>query len=75
MKAVRGMPDKTVVNLNAAYSIMMQMKKTGKIKKYSSRVESYLERVHNIDPVNKKYHEMMEMLQRLSSANTKAKAA
>lgn len=75
MKAARGMPDNTVVNLNAAYSIMMQMKKTGKIKKYSSRVESYLERVHNIDPANKKYHEMMEMLQRLSSANTKAKAA
>ena len=74
MKAARGMPDNTVVNLNAAYSIMMQMKKTGKIKKYSSRVESYLERVHNIDPANKKYHEMMEMLQRLS-ANTKAKAA
>lgn len=60
--------------MKAAYSIMMQMKKTGKIKKYSSRVESYLERVHNIDPANKKYHEMMEMLQRLS-ANTKAKAA
>jgi tetratricopeptide (TPR) repeat protein len=74
MKAARGMPDNTVVNLNAAYSIMMQMKKTGKIKKYSSRVESYLERVHNIDPANKKYHEMMEMLQRLST-NTKAKAA
>jgi tetratricopeptide (TPR) repeat protein len=76
MKAARGMPDNTVVNLNAAYSIMMQMKKTGKIKKYSSRVESYLERVHNIDPVNKKYHELMEMLQRLSAnAKTKAKAA
>jgi tetratricopeptide (TPR) repeat protein len=74
MKAARGMPDNTVVNLNAAYSIMMQMKKTGKIKKYSSRVESYLERVHNIDPANKKYHEMMEMLQRLC-AKPKAKAA
>ncbi len=74
MKAARGMPDNTVVNLNAAYSIMMQMKKTGKIKKYSSRVESYLERVHNIDPANKKYHEMLEMLQRLC-AKPKAKAA
>ncbi len=75
MKAARGMPDNTVVNLNAAYSIMMQMKKTGKIKKYSSRVESYLERVHNIDPANKKYHEMMEMLQHLCAAKPKAKAA
>jgi tetratricopeptide (TPR) repeat protein len=74
MKAARGMPDNIVVNLNAAYSLMMQMQKTGKIKKYSSRVESYLERVHKLDPTNKKYHEMMDMLQRVSS-KAKAKAA
>ncbi len=74
MKAARGMPDNVVVNLNAAYSIMMQMQKTGKIKKYSSRVESYLERVHKQDPLNKKYHELMEMLQRIS-VSAKSKAA
>jgi tetratricopeptide (TPR) repeat protein len=74
MKAARGMPDNIVVNLNAAYSLMMQMQKTGKIKKYSSRVESYLDRVHKLDPTNKKYHEMMEMLQKVS-AKAKAKAA
>jgi len=72
MKAARGMPDNIVVNLNAAYSIMMQMQKTGKIKKYASRVENYLERVHSLDPTNKKYHELMDMLQRISS---KKKAA
>ena len=72
MKAARGMPDNIVVNLNAAYSIMMQMQKTGKIKKYSSRVESYLERVNKLDPSNKKYYELMEMLQRIS---VKQKAA
>ena len=66
MKAARGMPDNIVVNLNAAYSIMMQMQKTGKIKKYSSRVENYLERVHQLDPANKKYYELKDMLQRLS---------
>ncbi|MCZ6803178.1 MAG: hypothetical protein O7D86_04400 [Proteobacteria bacterium] len=60
MKAARGMPDNVVVNLNAAYAIMMQMQKTGKIKKYSSRVETYLERVLKIDPVNKKYHDMTD---------------
>tara|TARA_R110002074_G_scaffold402247_1_gene605502 strand:+ start:50204 stop:51838 length:1635 start_codon:yes stop_codon:yes gene_type:complete len=74
MKAARSMPNNAVVNLNAAYSIMMQMKKTGKIKKYSPRVENYLERVRNIDPANKKYHTLMEMLQQIS-ADTKAKAA
>ncbi len=73
MKAARGMPDNIVVNLNTAYSILMQMQKTGKIKKYSSRVANYLERVHKIDPSNKKYHELMEMLQQISAkAETKA---
>lgn len=71
MRAARGMPDNVIVNLNAAYSIMMQMKKTGKIKKYTSRVENYLERVHKIDPSNKKYHELMEKLQEIS-VNSKA---
>ena len=66
MRAARGMPDNIIVNLNAAYSLMMQMEKTGKIKKYSSRAHSYLERVHKLDPSNKKYHDLMEMLQRIS---------
>lgn len=66
MRAARGMPDNIIVNLNAAYSIMMQMQKTGKVKKYSSRVENYLERVHKLDPSNKKYHELADMLQRIS---------
>lgn len=74
MKAARGMPDNIVVNINAAYSLMMQMKKTGKIKKYSSRIENYLERVHKLDPANKKYHELTDMLQQIS-VKAKAKAA
>ena len=75
MKAARGMPDNIIVNLNAAYSLMMQMQKTGKVKKYSSRVESYLERVHTLDPSNKKYHELTDMLRRLINEKNKAKAA
>ena len=74
MKAARGMPDNIIVNLNAAYSLMMQMKKTGKVKKYASRVENYLERVHSLDPTNKKYHELMDMLQQIN-VQSKAKAA
>jgi tetratricopeptide (TPR) repeat protein len=74
MKAARGMPNNIVVNINAAYSIMKQMQKTGKVKKYYSRVENYLEQVHKLDPTNKKYHELMEMLQTISS-KIKAQAA
>ena len=72
MKAARAMPDNVVVNLNTAYSLLMQMQKTGKVKKYASRVESYLDRVHKLDSTNKKYHELMETLQQLS---VKTKAA
>ena len=72
MRAARGMPDNIIVNLNAAYSIMMQMQKTGKVKKYTPRVLTYLERVHKLDASNKKYHELIEMLQQIS---LKAQAA
>jgi len=71
MKAAHGMPNNVVVNINAAYSIMMQMKKTGRVKMYYSRVADYLERVHKLDPANKKYPELMEMLQKIS-VNAKA---
>ncbi len=66
MRAARGMPDNIIVNLNAAFSIMQQMQKTGQVKKYSPRVENYLERVHKLDPSNKKYHELMGMLHRIN---------
>jgi tetratricopeptide (TPR) repeat protein len=74
MKAARAMPGNIIVNINAAYSIMMQMQKTGKIKKYSPRAEAYLERVHKIDPSNKKYHDLTDMLQQII-IKAKAKAA
>ncbi len=72
MKAARGMPDNVVVNLNAAYSLLMQMKQTGKVKKYSSRVETYLERVHQLEPTNKKYFELLELLQKLIASKQAA---
>lgn len=67
MKAARGMPDNVVVNLNAAYALLMQMKKTGKVKKFTPRVANYLNRVHQLDPSNKKYFELLELLQQLTN--------
>jgi len=66
MKAAHGMPDNVVVNLNTAYSIIMQMQKSGKIKKYMSRAQKYLDRVYRLDPTNKKYNEMVELIQQLA---------
>lgn len=66
MKAARGMPDNSVININAAYSMIKQMQKTGKTKKYLPRTIKYLERVHAIDPANKKYFQLMDVAQKLS---------
>jgi tetratricopeptide (TPR) repeat protein len=66
MKAANGMPDNVVVNLNTAYSVIMQMKKTGKVKKYMARARKYLERVHQLDPGNRKYPELLDMIRKIS---------
>lgn len=66
MKAAHGMPDNAIVNLNTAYSIIMQMQKSGKIKKYMPRAKKYLDRVYRLDPTNKKYNDMLEMIQQLA---------
>jgi len=66
MKAARGMPDNAVININAAFSMIKLMQKTGKTKKYLPRAIKYLERVHKLDPGNKKYYQLMEMVQKFS---------
>ncbi len=66
IEAARGMPDNIIINLNAAYSMIMQMQETGMINKYTRRATKYLDRVHALDPGNRKYYQLMEMIQDLS---------
>ena len=61
------MPENSIINLNAAYSMIMQMQKTGMVSKYSRRATKYLDKVHELDPGNKKYYQLMDMIQELSS--------
>ena len=67
MEAAKGMPDNAVINLNTAYSMIMQMQKTGRVNKYTRRAVKYLNKVHYLEPANKKYYQLMEMIQTLSS--------
>lgn len=67
IEAAKGMPENVIINLNAAYSMIMQMQKTGMMNKYSRRATKYLDKVHVLDPGNKKYYQLMEMIQKLSS--------
>ncbi len=67
MEAARGMPDNVVINLNTAYSMIKQMEHTGMVNKYSRRAGKYLDRVHQLDPVNEKYFQLMNTLQKLSA--------
>ncbi len=67
IEAAKGMPENIIINLNAAYSMIMQMQKTGMVNKYSRRAGKYLDKVHALDPGNKKYYQLMEMIQNISS--------
>jgi tetratricopeptide (TPR) repeat protein len=71
-QAADSMPQNVIVNLNAAYSIIMFMNKNGHTKKHSMLASKYLERIRKVQPSNKKYHELIDTLNRLRS---KAKAA
>ena len=67
IEAAKGMPENAIINLNAAYSMIMQMQKTGMVNKYARRATKYLDKVHALEPSNKKYFQLMEMIQNLSS--------
>ena len=56
-----------MINLNTAYSMIKQMEHTGMVNKYSRRAGKYLDRVHQLDPANEKYFQLMNTLQKLSA--------
>ena len=66
IKAAKGMPENITINLNAAYSLIKQIEKTGHLQRYQSRAMKYLEQVHTLDPDNRKYYQLMHTLQNLS---------
>ena len=66
MKAAKAMPNNSTININVAYSLILQIEKSGRINKYYPRAIKYLERVLEYDPNNKKYHQLMKRLQGLT---------
>lgn len=67
MKAAKAMPNNTTININVAYSMILQMEETEKVTKYYTRAIRYLERVLELDPNNQKYHQLMKKIQTISS--------
>jgi len=67
IEAAKGMPENVIINLNTAYSMIMQMEKTGMVSKYMRGAIKYLNKVHALDSSNKKYFQLMAMIQKLSS--------
>jgi tetratricopeptide (TPR) repeat protein len=49
-KAAENLPDNTLINANAAYACMLEMKKNGKTSKSIQKAQNYLERVYRINP-------------------------
>lgn len=67
VKAANGMPENSVVNLNAAQSLIMQMQKVAKSKKLLLLTWQYLERVGELDATNSKYQKLMKIYQQLAA--------
>jgi tetratricopeptide (TPR) repeat protein len=49
-KAVENLPDNTLINANAAYACMLDMKKNGSTSESIQKVQKYLENVYRNDP-------------------------
>jgi tetratricopeptide (TPR) repeat protein len=49
-KAAENLPDNTLINANAAYACMLEMKKNGKTYENIQKAQNYLERVYRNDP-------------------------
>jgi tetratricopeptide (TPR) repeat protein len=49
-KAAESLPDNTLINANAAYACMLDMKKNGKTSERIQKAQKYLEGVHRNDP-------------------------
>lgn len=49
-KAAENLPDNTLINANAAYACMLEMKKNGKTFESIQKAQNYLERVYRNDP-------------------------
>jgi tetratricopeptide (TPR) repeat protein len=49
-KAVENLPDNTVINANAAYACMLDMKKNGNTSEGIQKAQKYLEHVYRNDP-------------------------
>lgn len=67
IEAAKGMPENIIINLNTAYSMILQMEKTGMVSKYTRRAIKYLDKVHALDSSNKKYYQLMAVIEKLSS--------
>jgi tetratricopeptide (TPR) repeat protein len=49
-KAAESLPDNTLINANAAYACMLEMKQNGKTYENIQKTQNYLERVYRNDP-------------------------
>lgn len=65
-KAARGMPGNVVINLNAAQSLVMFMRKQGATRADVQKAELYLGRVRDLDAANSKYQKLKELLNQMS---------
>ena len=72
LEAANVMRENIIINLNAAYSMLLLIKKTGDSRRYLIKAVEHLNRVYAIDPDNARYHSMMSMVHSLENEESQA---
>jgi tetratricopeptide (TPR) repeat protein len=67
LKAVESMPQNYIINLNAAYSLILFMKDKGVDKQKMQKAKSYLDVAQSSEPHKSKYDEIMTMYNQMSA--------
>ena len=65
-KAAENLPDNTLINANAAYACMLEMKKNGKTIENIQKAQNYLERVYRNDPQYRDLPNLLTVYQEIS---------
>jgi predicted O-linked N-acetylglucosamine transferase (SPINDLY family) len=67
-QALETLPNNEVIILNLCSLLLGQMRKDGKSALKVAEVKNLLERVHDLNPANKKYHDYAMVLNRVMNA-------
>lgn len=67
-KAIKGLPNNHVINMNAAQSLIMLMQKEGVKKRRLAQAIAYLDVARDVDEAREKYNKLMDLCKKLANS-------